>query len=90
MPQARCPFAAECALADRIAMEAALRVWQSFYCEGSCGRCERYRLYQSGQEVPDRLLPNGRLLDDPDGTAGAGSRSISQPEPAAPTRRQVA
>jgi hypothetical protein len=90
MPQAPCPFAAECALADRIGMEAALRVWQSFYCEGSCGRCQRYRLYQAGQEVPDRLLPNGRLLDGPRTMAGAVSRPGSPPELATPPRRQVA
>jgi len=46
-------------------MEAALRVWQSFYCEGSHVRCERFGLHQSGREVPARLLPNGRLLEEP-------------------------
>jgi hypothetical protein len=44
-------------------MTAALRVWQSFYCEGCFGRCERYKLSSSGRPVPERLLPNGRLLD---------------------------
>jgi hypothetical protein len=46
-------------------MRAALLVWQSFYCDGSHARCERFRLGQSGRPVPERLLPNGRLLDLP-------------------------
>jgi hypothetical protein len=44
-------------------MKEALRVWQSFYCEGAFARCERYKLATAGREVPDRLLPNGRLQD---------------------------
>jgi hypothetical protein len=44
-------------------MKEALRVWESFYCEGVFGRCERYKLASAGQAVPDKLLPNGRLLD---------------------------
>ena len=44
-------------------MREALRVWQSFYCEGAFARCERHKLLASGRDVPDRLLPNGRLLD---------------------------
>jgi hypothetical protein len=65
MPLDTCPYASDCALADNIGMEAALRVWESFYCQGASVRCERYRLHLSGQEVPVRLLPNGRLLDLP-------------------------
>jgi hypothetical protein len=65
MPRSRCPFSAACALAESIGMEAALHVWESFYCEGTSARCERYRLHQAGQVVPVRLLPNGRLLDGP-------------------------
>jgi hypothetical protein len=65
MPKILCPFAAECQLARSIGMVAALRVWESFYCEGSFARCERFRLHESGRDVPRRLLPNGRLLDDP-------------------------
>ena len=46
-------------------MREALRVWQSFYCDGMYGRCERYKLAETGLEVPRRLLPNGRLQDEP-------------------------
>lgn len=46
-------------------MREALRVWQSFYCDGMYGRCERFKLAENGVEVPIRLLPNGRLQDEP-------------------------
>lgn len=61
-----CPVQATCTLHKRIGMSAALRVWQSFYCEGAFARCERYKLATSGRDVPERLLPNGRLLEHPD------------------------
>lgn len=44
-------------------MKEALRVWESFYCQGVFRRCERFKLRVSGAAVPDRLLPNGRLID---------------------------
>lgn len=47
-------------------MKEALRVWQSFYCDGSFGRCERYKLANGGVTVPARLLPNGRFLEAQD------------------------
>jgi len=56
-------------------MTAALRVWQSFYCEGMSARCERRKLAESGRPVPERLLPNGRLLDDAAELTPAPSRN---------------
>jgi hypothetical protein len=58
-----CPNAHACGLHRSISMKEALRVWQSFYCDGVYRRCERYKLAQSGAAVPERLLPNGRLVD---------------------------
>jgi hypothetical protein len=58
-------------------MQAALRVWQSFYCEGHYSRCERYKLVESGVEVPARLLPNGRLLDGLEATVLAAKAHIT-------------
>lgn len=66
-------------------MEAALRVWQSFYCEGCFTRCERYRLHESGRDVPWRLLPNGRLLE---GSAnGEAAAASNDPDPRAKAAR---
>jgi len=60
-----CPRYATCQLANSISMREALRVWQSFYCDGMFGRCERFKLAETGGVVPVRLLPNGRLQSDP-------------------------
>ncbi len=70
---AACPELYQCGLHRNVSMKEALRVWQSFYCEGAYQRCERYKLTASGVAVPEKLLPNGRLLDAPDrAAAGAG------------------
>ncbi len=61
-----CPHAVTCGFAKSISMREALRVWQSFYCDGAYRRCECYKLCVSGAPVPDKLLPNGRLTDPGD------------------------
>jgi len=75
MANMACPQAEKCELQKSIGMRAALKVWQSFYCEGCFGRCERFKLSESGRTVPARLLPNGRLLDNPNEFASVTSRS---------------
>ena len=71
-----CPVLYECGLHRNISMKEALRVWQSFYCEAAFDRCERYKLSTAGLDVPEKLLPNGRLVDAPQPalTAAAGGR----------------
>lgn len=54
-------------------MKEALRVWQSFYCDGVFRRCERYKLAVAGESVPDKLLPNGRLIDLAEAAARAAA-----------------
>ncbi len=73
---ASCPHTATCALARNVSMREALRVWQSFYCEGAFARCERYKLATAGRSIPDKLLPNGRLQDpvEVEALAATGSR----------------
>lgn len=63
---AGCPYFERCGLHQNLGMQAAIRVWQSFYCDGVHTRCERFKLAEAGVEVPPRLLPNGRLLESPD------------------------
>ena len=43
-------------------MQSMLRIWQDRYCEGDFASCERYRRAEAKEEVPDNLLPNGKLL----------------------------
>ncbi len=63
---ASCPQLFACGLHRNISMKEALRVWQTFYCEGVYRRCERFKLSSTGVPVPEKLLPNGRLVDAPD------------------------
>jgi hypothetical protein len=60
-----CPRTDSCRFEEVIATREARRVWQSFYCEGMHARCERFKLFEAGRAVPTRLLPNGRLQDEP-------------------------
>ncbi|BDG03784.1 hypothetical protein [Anaeromyxobacter oryzae] len=62
-----CPHLERCGLHHNLAMQAAIRVWRSFYCDGTFARCERFKLVEASADVPPRLLPNGRLLDGADG-----------------------
>jgi hypothetical protein len=61
---ASCPKLLQCGLHRNVSMKEALRVWQGFYCEGCFARCERYKLALAGAHVPEKLLPNGRLVDE--------------------------
>lgn len=41
-------------------------VYQQMYCMSDYETCERYKLKETGQTVPDNLLPyGGRLWDEP-------------------------
>ena len=60
-----CPRATSCPLFEQFSLKSSLRVWQSFYCEGDYGRCDRWKLAASSGAVPVNLLPNGRSLDVP-------------------------
>ncbi len=69
-----CPFLGACRLHQCISMKEALRVWQSFYCDGIYDRCERFKLADAGAAIPERLLPNGRLQDGPNKLTARGER----------------
>jgi hypothetical protein len=62
---AACARVETCPLFKQFQTKAALRVWQSYYCEGDFNRCERWKLAAAGRPVPMSLLPNGRTLDVP-------------------------
>lgn len=59
----RCSHIPTCELFPRFGLRSALKVWQTFYCEGSYEACARYRQALTGKPVPPNLLPNGRELD---------------------------
>lgn len=58
-----CPHLATCELFPRFQRRASLKVWQTFYCEGSYASCARYKLALQSFPVSPNLLPNGRELN---------------------------
>jgi hypothetical protein len=73
---ASCPQLFVCGLHRNVSMKEALRVWESFYCHGGFARCERFKLAAAGVPVPEKLLPNGRLVEPepPQCLAASGRR----------------
>jgi len=65
-----CPNATACSLERTLSMVAALRIWQSLYCDADWERCERRKCLEAGTPPPSNLLPDGRVL----GTAARAPR----------------
>ncbi len=59
---ASCPHMASCALYPLFRLRANLSLWQERYCQAHYQECERFKLSENGQSVPDNLLPNGMTL----------------------------
>ena len=64
-PVSHCPRVEHCEIYPLFRLRASLRTWQIRYCEAAYEQCERYRLAQRGQAMPQNLLPNGKLLPLP-------------------------
>ena len=65
-----CPNTTTCDLQATLSMVAALRIWQSLYCDADWERCARRKCMDAGATLPANLLPDGRLL----GTGTRGTR----------------
>jgi len=61
-PKKSCSHVSSCELFPKFAMKAALKVWQTYYCEAQFESCARYKLALEGRPVPQTLLPNGKEL----------------------------
>ncbi len=57
-----CPHKSSCPLFPLFTLTSNLHLWQDRYCDGAFATCERFRLSNAGQEVPETMLPNGALL----------------------------
>lgn len=77
-----CTHKESCALFPVISLSSALKIWQTFYCDGRYQTCERYKLSLAGQPVAASLLPNGKILD-----VGNAPRPATENRPGAPTTR---
>lgn len=43
-------------------MTGSMHVWKERYCRGEYESCERYQRAERGDDIPKRLLPNGKYL----------------------------
>ncbi len=57
-----CSHTTSCELFTQFAMNPALDVWKSHYCEGDFKVCVRFQRSKSGQPIPVTLLPNGKTI----------------------------
>lgn len=58
-----CTHKDNCALFPVISLSSALKIWQTFYCDGKFETCLRYQRSLKGEKVAPNLLPNGKELD---------------------------
>ena len=58
-----CSHKDSCALFPVISLSSALKIWQTFYCDGKHETCLRYQRSLKGEKVAPNLLPNGKELD---------------------------
>ncbi len=76
-----CSHKDSCAMFPIISLSSALKIWQTFYCDGQHETCVRYQRSLKGEKVAPNLLPNGKELD-----LVVEDKSVSKPAatPAAP------
>lgn len=58
-----CTHKDSCGLFPVISLSSALKIWQTFYCDGKFETCLRYQRSLKGEKVAPNLLPNGKELD---------------------------
>lgn len=58
-----CSHKDSCGLFPIITLSSALKIWQTFYCDGKYETCLRFQRSSKGERVPPNLLPNGKILD---------------------------
>lgn len=57
-----CPSRPSCTVLTELRSVLEVTGWHEAFCEAGGERCERRRLSREGAQVPDDLLPDGRLL----------------------------
>ncbi|MDA8363881.1 MAG: ankyrin repeat domain-containing protein [Gammaproteobacteria bacterium] len=71
-----CGHTKNCELFPQFALNPALKVWQTHYCEGEFAQCARYRLSLEGKAVPLNLLPNGKRVETPRTSTAYGAAAL--------------
>lgn len=60
-----CSRAQNCDLYAQFAMNPALQIWQTHYCQGDFNRCVRFQMSLRKEAVPLNMLPNGSRVEIP-------------------------
>ena len=58
----KCPYIAISRLSELIRFDSVRDYFVSLYCEGDFSKCERKKLRDEGEEVPEKLLPDGQFM----------------------------
>jgi hypothetical protein len=53
---------ANCRMYAVFTLASTVQIWKDNYCTAEFDRCARYQAAACGTDVPDLLLPNGKLL----------------------------
>ena len=71
-----CTHTEHCELFAQFALNPALQVWQSHYCQGDFNRCVRFQMSLRGESVPLNLLPNGSRVEMPRSNNDYGATAL--------------
>ncbi len=71
-----CSHTKNCELFPQFALNPALKVWQTHYCEGEFAQCARYQLSLEGKTIPLNLLPNGKRVETPRTSSAYGAAAL--------------
>jgi ankyrin repeat protein len=71
-----CTHTEGCELFAQFALNPALQVWQSHYCQQDFKRCIRYQMSLRRESVPLNLLPNGSKVEIPRSSNDYGATAL--------------
>ena len=71
-----CTHTENCELFAQFALNPALRVWQSHFCQGDFKRCVRFQMSLRGESVPLNMLPNGSRVEIPRSNNDYGATAL--------------
>jgi ankyrin repeat protein len=76
MVKMACTHTEHCELFAQFALNPALQIWQSHYCQGDFKRCVRFQMSVRGESVPLNLLPNGSRVEMPRSSDDYGATAL--------------
>jgi hypothetical protein len=58
-----CPYSEKCPIYNQFCTETAKDALITIFCKGDFERCLRKQMRDKNETVPEKLLPDGQLLD---------------------------